>query len=133
MSELEKAARQAMDALERTVTRLTDPAFITSAITALRAALDQQQAEPVAFFKRDGWVLRDVLFDDGEPTAHRQPEKYAEPVADAVVRHAARAMSNHDAQVCGINAEDLWRIHSDVYVDEARVALQAARNFKEAT
>jgi hypothetical protein len=38
---------------------------------ALRTALDaKSEADPVA---RDGWVLRDVYFHDGEPEMHRDP------------------------------------------------------------
>jgi len=46
MTELEKAARQALDTLERTAIRLTQGDFVLPAIDALRAAL-AQQAEPV--------------------------------------------------------------------------------------
>jgi hypothetical protein len=48
MTTLEKAARQALDTLERTAIRLTQGDFVLPAIDALRAALAQQQAEPVA-------------------------------------------------------------------------------------
>ena len=51
---------------------------VNAAITALRAALEQPQQErdPAA---RNGWVLREVLFDNGEPVGHREPQQ--EPVA----------------------------------------------------
>lgn len=45
------------------------------AIVALHAAL----AEPTDPVTYDGWVLREVLFDNGEPIGHRAPEQ--EPVA----------------------------------------------------
>ncbi len=31
--------------------------------------------------KQDGWVLREVLFDDGEPIAHREPAQ-RQPLTD---------------------------------------------------
>ena len=47
MSDLEKAARLALDTLERTAIRLTQGDFVLPAIDALRVALAQQQAEPL--------------------------------------------------------------------------------------
>ncbi len=37
-----------------------------TAIAALRAAIKAAE-------KQEGWVLREVLFDKGEPIAHREP------------------------------------------------------------
>jgi len=34
-------------------------------------ALEQPADEPVAYH---GWILRDVLFDSGEPVGHREPQ-----------------------------------------------------------
>jgi hypothetical protein len=31
----------------------------------------EQPADPVAYH---GWILRDVLFDSGEPVGHREPQ-----------------------------------------------------------
>jgi hypothetical protein len=39
-------------------------------IIALRTAIEQAK-------KQDGWVLREVLFDGGEPIAHREPAQPA--------------------------------------------------------
>ncbi len=59
--------KQALEALE-TVFMPHHPAVIS-----LRTAIAEAE-------KQEGWVLREVLFDKGEPIAHREPEKQ-EPVA----------------------------------------------------
>ena len=56
--------------------------LVFSSITTLRTALAQEQAEPVQEpepGEYHGWVLREVLFDNGEPVGHREPVQ--EPVA----------------------------------------------------
>jgi hypothetical protein len=51
------------------------PAEIDTAMDLLREALaEESKADPVA---RDGWVLRDVYFHDGEPGMHRDPNIHA--------------------------------------------------------
>jgi hypothetical protein len=49
MTDLKKAAQQALGTLERCAFRLSDPAFVTSAIINLKAALEQPEQEPVAW------------------------------------------------------------------------------------
>ena len=51
------------------------PGEIDTAMDLLREALaEESKADPVA---RDGWVLRDVYFHDGEPGMHRDPNIHA--------------------------------------------------------
>lgn len=38
---------------------------------------------------------------------------------------AARALANHNADVCGVNREDNWNIYGDSFVESARIALEA--------
>jgi hypothetical protein len=70
-----EAAKQALEALEKTDTECGSKQFEieAEAITALRTAIAEAK-------KQDGWVLREVLFDEGEPIAHRESEKQ-KPVA----------------------------------------------------
>jgi hypothetical protein len=51
---------------------------------ALRAALDAPMAEPQDPVAYNGWVLREVLFDNGEPVGHREPTN-AEPQEPVLV------------------------------------------------
>ena len=44
---LREAAQQALGTLERCAFRLSDPAFVAKAITALRAALAESKQEPL--------------------------------------------------------------------------------------
>ena len=91
MTTLRTAAQQALEALEKYQQMMLAEAGCRwgggdAAITALRAALAQEQAEPVQEptpGEYHGWVLREVLFDRGEPVGHREPaqEPVQEPVA----------------------------------------------------
>jgi len=109
MSTLEQAARQALYTLQRCAFRLTDPAFVTSAINVLRAALAQQQAEPeqantdlvsalraiAAVCEQRELATIDVIFDAAQIAiaqyqctltqrllSCKKPVKQAEPVVD---------------------------------------------------
>lgn len=59
----EELLRQALGALEQ-----QNVIGFSGTISALRAALEQPAQEPVA----DGWQLRYVYFQDGEPTMHKE-------------------------------------------------------------
>jgi hypothetical protein len=64
----------------------------TEALRILRAALAEPEPDPVTY---NGWVLREVYFDEeGNPTMHREPPK-AEPVA--WVRPCEQELSPGDA------------------------------------
>jgi len=69
-----EAAEKALEALEhlhRTGdTQVFDLCYAPKVIPALRTAIEQAE-------KQDGWVLREVLFDEGEPIAHREPAQPA--------------------------------------------------------
>jgi uncharacterized coiled-coil protein SlyX len=77
MSNLENAARLALDTLERTEIRLTQGDFVLPAIDALRVALAEQQAENDRL-QQQHRLLQYAL--TGVP-----PEQQAEPVVDAVL------------------------------------------------
>lgn len=59
---------QALEAMLNFPDDISDAMF--ESITALKAALAQKH-DPVA---HSGWVLREVLFDNGEPIGHREPQ-----------------------------------------------------------
>ena len=66
-----EAMRLALDALQDPWK--SGPDGVASAITVLRAAIEQAE-------KREGWMPRAVLFENGEPIAHRELTEQ-EPVA----------------------------------------------------
>ena len=66
-----EAMRLALDALQDPWK--SGPDGVASAITVLRAAIEQAE-------KREGWMPRAVLFENGEPIAHRELTE-REPVA----------------------------------------------------
>jgi len=60
-----------------------------TAIAALRAAIKAAE-------KQEGWVLREVLFDKGEPIAQREPAQQ-EPLGSVVIRDGlATLVRNRD-------------------------------------
>jgi len=73
MSTLRQAAQQALEALKSAaifVDSFRGQKATQEAITALQAALEQPEQEPVI----SAWSLREVYFDaDGEPLMHRSP------------------------------------------------------------
>jgi len=86
MTKLEQVARQALEAfgeIEWSNNSQWQSDRAKTAITAMREALDRpkQDLDPTA---RNGWVLREVLFDGGEPVGNRDPQvagAVQEPVA----------------------------------------------------
>ncbi len=53
----------------------------------------------------------------------------AEP-SEAEVSAAGRALADRSAQLCNVDAEDNWKIYGGDYIEDARVALIAARGAK---
>jgi hypothetical protein len=47
-------------------------------------------------------------------------------LTDEQITAAARALSNHNADVCNVNREDNWMIYGDDFRESAKVALLAA-------
>ena len=80
MTDLRTAAQQALEALEKLVvgSEYEEAVEAEQAIDALRAALAEPVQEPDPG-EYHGWVLREVLFEKGEPVGHREPVQ--EPVA----------------------------------------------------
>jgi hypothetical protein len=72
-----EAMKQALEALERHKPKISEGSLPVlthdAAITALSAAIEQAE-------KREGWMPRAVLFENGEPIAHRELTEQ-EPVA----------------------------------------------------
>ncbi len=75
---IEEAIEVLEDASADMLIETGDKNYYVEAIAVLRQALvdPEQKSDPSAWH---GWVLREVLFDNGEPIGHREPEQ--EPVA----------------------------------------------------
>jgi hypothetical protein len=128
------AAKQALEALEKIDGAMPFPVG-RSAITALRTAIEQAE-------KQDGWVLREVLFDDGEPIAHREPAPVPVPWSQALesvwaeddtTQPAAQRQPLTDEEI-----DDIWNRYCDE-MGEASIndaydiarAIEAAHGIKE--
>jgi hypothetical protein len=119
MTNLEQAARQALEALEVIpfMSNKDDYDYLNKTITALRQALEQ----PTDSAAYHGWVLRDVLFDNGEPVGHREPRQ-------ASHKCIVKGCENHANQ--GVFVGDLCSpCHTFITTGEG-VYSQAYRNAK---
>ena len=133
-------AMQSYAASERKGLRICD-----DAITALREALAEQpaQQEPVArqYQGRDG-VWKDFIsekhykatLEDGSwPIRNLYTSPQSKPLTDEMVVAAARVLSDRQAAACNVDCGDMWKLHGNDFIDDARAALEAAHNIKENT
>jgi hypothetical protein len=83
-------------------------------------------------FGRDGgmtgrWIKLDelaALLDLIESMAQRVP------LTEEQVAAAARVMNDRQAEVCGVDKDDQWKIYSDDFKDDARAMLEAAHGIR---
>lgn len=96
-----EALKLALEALEEATTYTSSPSWSPSmteecnkAITSIKEALAEDALQRLSDIHQEmeahdpvdyrGWVLREVLFDNGEPVGHREPTK-AEPQEPVLV------------------------------------------------
>jgi hypothetical protein len=53
-----------------------------------------------------------------------------EPLTDAMVVAAARMLSDRQAAACNVDCGDMWKLHGNDFIDDARAALEAAHGIK---
>ncbi len=53
-----------------------------------------------------------------------------EPLTDAMVVEAARMLSDRQAAACNVDCGDMWKMHGNEFIDDARAALEAAHGIK---
>jgi len=69
-------------------------------------------------------LARTVMLDQ---TSHDTPRK----PTDEMVVSAARVLSDRQAAACNVDCGDMWKLHGNDFIDDARAALEAARGIKE--
>ena len=52
-------------------------------------------------------------------------------LTDEMVVAAARMLSDRQAAECNVDCGDMWKLHGNDFLDDARVALEAAHGIKE--
>ena len=68
-----KKALEALEFFKDTAICSADTDVANEAITSLRQAIaEAEKQDPMAW---NGWVLREVYFEDGIPCTHREPPK----------------------------------------------------------
>lgn len=63
------------------------------------------------------------------PPAQRQ--RSVKPLTDEMVVAAARVLSDRQAALCNVDCGDMWKIHGNDFLEDARAALEAAHGIKE--
>ena len=53
------------------------------------------------------------------------------PLTDEMVVAAARVLSDRQAAACNVDCGDMWKLHGNDFIDDARAALEAAHNIGE--
>ncbi len=155
-TEAMKLALEAFEYIEHNYMSLPAPA--TKAITALREALAEQpaQQEPAAvvsgYYGGQCVILpidparifnsntplytapspcptcealaRTVMLDQTSHDTHRK-------TTDEMVVAAARVLSDRQAAACNVDCGDMWKLHGNDFIDDARAALKAANGIRE--
>ena len=100
-----------------------------------------QQQEPVArqYQGRDG-VWKDFIsekhykatLEDGSwPIRNLYTSPQSKPLTDEMVVAAARVLSDRQAAACNVDCGDMWKLHGNDFIDDARAALEAAHGIRE--
>lgn len=101
-------------------------------------ALAEQPArqEPVAWMHPDGrvWTFGRGL-DKSTFTIplYTSPPAQRKPLTEEMVLAAARMLSDRQAAACNVDCGDMWKLHGNDFIDDARAALEAAHGIKEKT
>lgn len=53
------------------------------------------------------------------------------PLTDEMVVAAARMLSDRQAAACNVDCGDMWKLHGNDFLEDARAALEAAHGIKE--
>jgi hypothetical protein len=104
---------------------------------SLPASPNAEQAQPVA------WL---VEFESGDQELHFEEQAVGDtntplytappprkPLTDEMVVAAARMLSDRQAAACNVDCGDMWKMHGNDFIEDARAALEAAHGIKENT
>jgi hypothetical protein len=93
--------------------------------------LRQEGAEPAGDLSNDRLGMGNEM---GPSTRVDWPAVLADPAAqpasEARVTAAARVLCKRNADACGVNFEDSWKVYGGDFKDDARAALAAAEGAK---
>jgi hypothetical protein len=102
----------------------------------------QQVAEPygqVTVVRRPGCVDQHWFYRWPEPpyldnaaechTVYTAPPP-RQPLTDEMVVAAARMLSDRQAAACNVDCGDMWKMHGNDFIEDARAALEAAHGIK---
>ena len=54
----------------------------------------------------------------------------SKPLTDEMVVAAARMLSDRQAAACNVDCGDMWKMHGNDFIEDARAALEAAHGIK---
>ena len=94
----------------------TDPARIYNSNTPLYTA-----PQPCPTCEA---LARTVMLDQTSHDTLRKP-------ADEMVVAAARVLSDRQAAACNVDCGDMWKLHGNDFIEDARAALESAHGIRE--
>ena len=108
---------------------------VDDAFERIDEALAQPEQEPVAWMYPDALCDRSCLyvctkaFTQFPECATTPPQR--KQLTDAMVSAAARVLNNRQAEACGVDKDDQWKVYGEDFIEDARAMLTAAHGIKE--
>lgn len=134
----DKALKLAREGVE--IHSPSSPEYIVCA--ALIEVLAQLEQEPVAYLHQCGKKpeLKELSFKKNEPSLFAKGYKsiplgyttppQRKPLTVAMVSKAARVLNDRQAEACGVDKDDQWKVYGHDFIEDARAMLNAAHSIK---
>lgn len=95
---------------------------------------DRQRLEAIIkvigqYLPPDGIPINDAMSEIIGLVDPLPPQR--KPLTDEMVIAAARMLSDRQAAACNIDCGDMWKLHGNDFIDDARASLEAAHDIKE--
>lgn len=71
------------------------------------------------------------IFNSNTPLYAPPQPAQRKPLTDEMVIAAARMLSDRQAAACNVDCGDMWKLHGNDFLEDARAALEAAHGIKE--
>ena len=107
------------DIIKASANSLNIYSFTAEALERLIEAVKSEQLCPTCTA-----LARTVMLDQTSHDTHRKP-------TDEMVVSAARVLSDRQAAACNVDCGDMWKLHGNDFIDDARAALESAHGIRE--
>lgn len=91
---------------------------------------DEQRLDVAEIDGADEWFWKVCIAIEAKlRELNEAPQR--KPLTDEMVLAAARMLSDRQAAACNVDCGDVWKLHGNDFIDDARAALEAAHGIKE--